>query len=88
MHTHVIHLRLQSVVVTRNCVPGNTSTWKASLGKTYDEWKKFQAPVYLAAVKSISTSRSAGIHHTLQVGDESKWEGYTNGALIPGQTYQ
>lgn len=46
--------------------------------------------MYLAAVKSISEQeqRSAGINHTLQVGDETKWEGYTNGALIPGQKYQ
>lgn len=75
-------------MVTHNCVSGNTSTWRPYLGKTYDEWKESRAPVYLAAVKSISISRSAGIHHTLEVGDESKWEGYTNGVLTPGQKYQ
>lgn len=58
------------------------------LGNTYDDWKASQASAYLATVKSISGSRSGETNHTLQVGDESKWEGYTNGALTPCVKYQ
>lgn len=54
------------------------------LGKTYGDWKESNAVAYLATVMSISNSRSAQTHYTLKVGDESKWENYTNGPLNPG----
>lgn len=57
------------------------------LGKTYGEWKESKAVAYLATVMNISDSRSAETRYTLQVGDESKWENYTNGPLDPGGKY-
>lgn len=58
------------------------------LGKTYAEWKESKAQAYLATVMSISDLRGAQTNYTLHVGDESKWENYTNGPLDPGGIYQ
>lgn len=68
-------------------VSGNFSDWKMYLGNTYNDWKASKAPAYLATVKTISTSRSAANHHTLLVGNGSRWEGYNN-ALNSGGKYR
>ncbi|XP_022610174.1 receptor-type tyrosine-protein phosphatase eta isoform X3 [Seriola dumerili] len=52
------------------------------LGKTYDQWKAKDTPVYLATIRETSVqSRSGNNHLSIEVGDESKWNGYTNGPL-------
>lgn len=59
------------------------------MGNTYDQWKAKDTPVYLAtATNSIFQSRSGESNLTLEVGDESKWKGYTNGILVTGGKYQ
>lgn len=61
---------------------------KDYLGKTYSEWQNGDAPVYLATVIENSfQSRSVQEKLFIQVGDETQWEGYTNGLLNSG-TYQ
>ncbi|TWW75630.1 Receptor-type tyrosine-protein phosphatase eta, partial [Takifugu flavidus] len=67
--------------------PDNSADWRMYLGKTYAEWKESKAQAYLATVMSISDLRGAQTNYTLHVGDESKWENYTNGPLDPGGIY-
>ncbi|XP_041794912.1 receptor-type tyrosine-protein phosphatase eta isoform X3 [Chelmon rostratus] len=76
------------VLVTSN-LPGDPSNWGDFLGKTYNQWKEGDTPVYLATVKeNIFQSRSGESHLNIEVGDESEWEGYTNGALDHNGKYQ
>ncbi|XP_068595959.1 receptor-type tyrosine-protein phosphatase beta [Brachionichthys hirsutus] len=76
------------VLVTQK-LPDETTNWKNYLGKTYDQWKAKETPVYLATVREIILqSRSAESQLSLAVGDESKWEGYTNGLLVTSGKYQ
>ncbi len=57
------------------------------LGKTYNQWKKDETPMYLATVTNFSVTRSEANQLSIQVGDETTWKGYTNGALDAGATY-
>ncbi|XP_029290476.1 receptor-type tyrosine-protein phosphatase eta-like isoform X3 [Cottoperca gobio] len=76
------------VLVTNN-PPDETSDWTKYVGKTYNQWRKKDTPVYLATVtKRLSQSRSGANDLTIEVGDESKWNGYTNGALDANGKYQ
>lgn len=69
--------------------PGNTSDFTKHLGKTYAQWKAKDTPVYLATVtENTFQPRSEKTHLNIVVGDESKWEGYTNGALDPNGKYR
>lgn len=69
---------------------GNTSNRRTYLEKNYDQFKNGKSPVYLATLKekNIARSRSGESHLKIEVGDESIWEGYHNGALNPGEKYQ
>ena len=59
------------------------------MGKTYDQWKAGDTSMYLATVKQTNRqSRSTGSNLNIEVGDETKWEGYTNGALDATGEYQ
>ena len=70
-------------------LPGDTSNLTKYLGKTYSEWKKGDTPVYLATIaKSTFQSRSGENELNVEIGDESKFEGYTNGALDANGKYQ
>lgn len=68
---------------------GNVSNWRSYLGNTYDQWTGKDTPVYLATVtQDIKQVRSVKSFLTIEVGDDSRWEGYRNGALVPGEKYQ
>lgn len=60
------------------------------LEKNYDQFKDRKAPVYLATLRemNITQSRSGESHLNIEVGDESEWKDYRNGALNPGEKYQ
>ncbi|XP_039989379.1 receptor-type tyrosine-protein phosphatase eta isoform X2 [Xiphias gladius] len=76
------------VLVTNNH-PGDTSDLKTYLEKTYDQWRAKDTPVYMATVRETNLqSRSGENHLSIEVGNESKWEGYTNGALDANGKYQ
>uniref|UniRef100_UPI0037E8ED9F receptor-type tyrosine-protein phosphatase eta isoform X2 n=1 Tax=Semicossyphus pulcher TaxID=241346 RepID=UPI0037E8ED9F len=68
----------------------DTSDFKNYLGKTYNQWTAGETLAYLATVKEInpSQSRSAATHLSLEVGDDTRWEGYTNGVLQAKGKYQ
>ncbi|XP_068169430.1 receptor-type tyrosine-protein phosphatase eta-like [Antennarius striatus] len=76
------------VLVTHN-LPDDTTNWRNYLGNTYDQWKAKKTPVYLATVReNILQSRSSENPLRIEVGDGSKWEGYTNGVLVTSGIYQ
>lgn len=59
------------------------------MGKTYNQWKAGETPVYLATVTETAfQSRSGENDLDIEIGDESKFEGYTNGALDATGKYQ
>ncbi|XP_072241597.1 receptor-type tyrosine-protein phosphatase eta [Leuresthes tenuis] len=59
------------------------------LEKTYDEWKANSAKAYLATViNNTFQSRSSHEHLEIDIANGSTWNGYTNGALNPGETYR
>ncbi|KAK5622244.1 hypothetical protein CRENBAI_007283 [Crenichthys baileyi] len=59
------------------------------LEKTYDDWKKKLAQVYLATVVSyITTSRSSTNSLEISVGTKSTWKVYRNDVLDPSGTYK
>ncbi|XP_070827425.1 receptor-type tyrosine-protein phosphatase eta-like [Chaetodon trifascialis] len=81
-------IRNVGVLVTNN-LPGDTSDWGGFLGKTYDQWKEGDTPVYLATVAENNLeSRSGESHLNIEVGDGSAWNGYTNGGLDSNGKYQ
>ncbi|XP_041852407.1 receptor-type tyrosine-protein phosphatase eta isoform X2 [Melanotaenia boesemani] len=70
------------------------------LGKTYADWSKGSTPVYLATVIPI-TSQSRSIQDlqtkstnssnnpiSIVIGNGAQWEGYLNGPLTAGESYQ
>ncbi|XP_010764284.1 receptor-type tyrosine-protein phosphatase eta-like, partial [Notothenia coriiceps] len=77
------------VLVTNDLKSSDTANWTQGLRKTYSEWKAKPTSVYLATVTEIhSQKRSGESHFNIAVGDESKWNGYTNGALDANGKYQ
>ncbi|XP_034734384.1 receptor-type tyrosine-protein phosphatase eta [Etheostoma cragini] len=59
------------------------------VGKTYEQWKGSETSGYMAtAVRLQTQTRSGASHLNIVVGDETKWAGYTNGALDPKGQYQ
>ncbi|KAI3371524.1 hypothetical protein L3Q82_024105, partial [Scortum barcoo] len=69
------------VLVTDN-LTANATDLVRYLNKTYAEWKAKETQVYLATVTEKKyQSRSEMQHLTIEVGNESKWKGYTNGPL-------
>nr|XP_019957680.1 PREDICTED: receptor-type tyrosine-protein phosphatase eta-like [Paralichthys olivaceus] len=77
------------VLVTNNPPDNYTSHLKEYVGKTYDQWRDDKTPVYLATVRETKLqSRSAGNYLSITVGDETKWEGYSNGALDANGQYR
>ncbi|KAK9516915.1 hypothetical protein VZT92_024823 [Zoarces viviparus] len=76
-------------VLVTNALPGNTSDFTKYVGKTYKQWQEKNTPVYMATVEeNIFHSRSEVSHRDIVIGDESKWNGYTNGALTSKGKYQ
>ncbi|XP_036964427.1 receptor-type tyrosine-protein phosphatase beta-like isoform X4 [Acanthopagrus latus] len=75
------------VLVTEK-IPDNTSDLTKYLSSTYDQWKKGSTPVYLATVRSIPLTRSQATHLSIEIGDESKYLDYTNGALTANREYK
>ncbi|MED6257088.1 hypothetical protein ATANTOWER_009842 [Ataeniobius toweri] len=66
-----------------------SSNLEKFLVKTYDDWKKKSAQVYLATVVSyITTSRSSTNSLEISVGTKSTWEVYRNDVLDPSGTYK
>ncbi|XP_059191053.1 receptor-type tyrosine-protein phosphatase eta isoform X2 [Centropristis striata] len=77
------------VLVTNSPASDQLSNLTEYVGKTYAQWQAKDTPVYLAAVRdNIFQSRSAERHLTIEVGNGSKFEGYTNGALAATKKYQ
>ncbi|XP_028263428.1 tenascin-X isoform X3 [Parambassis ranga] len=64
----------------------NSSNLGMYLGNTYGDWTKQKAPVYLATVRRTTFTRSSDM--VIIIGDDSTWEGYSNGALNPGNKYR
>lgn len=70
-------------------LPGATSNLTEYLGKTYNQWRAKETAVYLATVEeNIFQSRSAEDKLSIEIGDDSKWAGYSNGALDGNGKYQ
>ncbi|XP_035013187.2 receptor-type tyrosine-protein phosphatase eta isoform X2 [Hippoglossus stenolepis] len=77
------------VLVTNNLAGVDTSNLKKYMGKTYDQWRAADTPMYLATVKETNPqSRSGGNPLNIEVGDETIWKNYTNGALEATGEYQ
>ncbi|XP_062245321.1 receptor-type tyrosine-protein phosphatase eta isoform X2 [Platichthys flesus] len=77
------------VLVANNPVGVDTSNLNKYIGNTYDQWKKGETQIYLATVKETNPqSRSGENHLNIEVGDQTKWNGYTNGALEATGHYQ
>ncbi|KAL7403339.1 hypothetical protein ABVT39_027926 [Epinephelus coioides] len=76
------------VLVTKK-QPDATSNLTKYLGKTYRQWKAGDTPVYLATVRENELqTRSGESDLIIEVGDETRWEGYTNGVLDANGKYQ
>ncbi|KAM8891688.1 receptor-type tyrosine-protein phosphatase beta isoform 1-T1 [Spinachia spinachia] len=79
-------------VLVTNKLPGATSDFTKYVGKTYQEWRKKATPVYMATVKTVTdtsfTARSEEGSLDIEIGDDTKWEGYFNGALEAKGKYQ
>ncbi|XP_049429858.1 receptor-type tyrosine-protein phosphatase eta [Epinephelus fuscoguttatus] len=76
------------VLVTKN-QPDDTSNLTKYLGKTYRQWKAGDTPVYLATVRENELqTRSGESDLIIEVGDDTTWEGYTNGVLDANGKYQ
>ncbi|XP_044212573.1 receptor-type tyrosine-protein phosphatase eta isoform X1 [Thunnus albacares] len=77
------------VLVTDNSPDVNASNLRAYLGKTYQQWSEKSTSVFLATVKDNDfQSRSGESYLIVEIGDESKWNSYTNGALKATEKYQ
>ncbi|KAM7003473.1 receptor-type tyrosine-protein phosphatase eta-like [Tautogolabrus adspersus] len=67
----------------------DTSDFRSYLGKTYTEWKAGDTQAYLATVKETNfKTRSGESQLNIEVGDDTTWKGYTNGALQSNGKYQ
>ncbi|XP_037623767.1 receptor-type tyrosine-protein phosphatase eta isoform X4 [Sebastes umbrosus] len=77
-------------VLVTNALPSDTSNLAKYVGKTYDQWKAKETPVYLATVakNTFSSKRSGESHLNIEVGNGSSWKGYTNGVLEANGKYQ
>ncbi|XP_075944930.1 receptor-type tyrosine-protein phosphatase eta-like [Anarhichas minor] len=76
-------------VLVTNALPGDTSDFTKYVGKTYKQWQQNDTPVYMATVvENIFQSRSGVSDRDIEIGDESKWNGYTNGALTANGIYR
>ncbi|XP_077424965.1 receptor-type tyrosine-protein phosphatase eta-like [Vanacampus margaritifer] len=76
------------VLVTENIKESDTAK-REYLGKTYQQWIDKQSPVYLATIKKRNAqSRSEENMLSVDIGDGSEWEGYTNGALHSNRRYR
>ncbi|XP_060931826.1 receptor-type tyrosine-protein phosphatase beta-like isoform X5 [Limanda limanda] len=77
------------VLVKNNPDGVDASNLKKYMRNTYDQWRAGKTPMYLATVKERNPqSRSGGNHLNIEVGDQTKWNGYTNGALDATGQYQ
>ncbi|XP_077372151.1 receptor-type tyrosine-protein phosphatase eta isoform X2 [Festucalex cinctus] len=77
------------VLVTENIKESDAANLTNYLGKTYQQWIDKQSPVYLATIKKRNAqSRSEENMLSVDIGDGSEWEGYTNGALRGNRRYQ
>uniref|UniRef100_UPI003AACB5E9 receptor-type tyrosine-protein phosphatase eta n=1 Tax=Centroberyx gerrardi TaxID=166262 RepID=UPI003AACB5E9 len=78
-----------AVLVTDNINAVDTSNLTQYLVNTYQEWSIEATSVYLATVKdNLIQSRSGGNQLTINIGDETEWEGYINGVLKANEQYQ
>ncbi|XP_068578957.1 receptor-type tyrosine-protein phosphatase eta-like [Cebidichthys violaceus] len=76
-------------VLVKNALPGDTSDLTKYVGKTYKQWQEKDTPVYMATVVENNFQSRSGVDHlSIVIGDESKWNGYTNGALMANGKYQ
>ncbi|KAM7414244.1 hypothetical protein PAMA_019185 [Pampus argenteus] len=76
-------------VLVGNSFPNNVDNMTTYLGKTYQQWHEKSTPVYLATVRDNNVqSRSGESYLSIQIGDESKWGSYTNGALKATERYR
>ncbi|XP_029951415.1 receptor-type tyrosine-protein phosphatase beta isoform X5 [Salarias fasciatus] len=73
------------VLVTTKTI-ANCSDCATYLGKTYEDFKKGNAPAYLATVTALQSSRSAQ-DLSIEVGNNAVWEGYPNSALEANTRY-
>uniref|UniRef100_A0A673B464 protein-tyrosine-phosphatase n=1 Tax=Sphaeramia orbicularis TaxID=375764 RepID=A0A673B464_9TELE len=70
------------VLVTDNLGGFFTLINNEYLSSTYNDWKAKKTTAYLATIQDIKPqSRSTNNTLTIQIGDESTWEGYSNGPL-------
>ncbi|XP_061826005.1 receptor-type tyrosine-protein phosphatase eta-like isoform X1 [Nerophis lumbriciformis] len=77
------------VLITDNVNAADTSNMTQYLEKTYQQWEDKNTSTYLATVKERNVlSRSQETNVVVDIGDGSKWEGYTNGALHGNGRYQ
>ncbi|TNN87990.1 Receptor-type tyrosine-protein phosphatase eta [Liparis tanakae] len=68
---------------------GDISEFDKFVGKTYKQWQEDDTPVYMATVVENSfLSRSGDNLLNIEIGDQSQWKGYTNGALEANGKYQ
>ncbi|XP_068458580.1 receptor-type tyrosine-protein phosphatase eta-like [Clinocottus analis] len=74
-------------VLVTDDLPGDNSM--KYVGKTHKQWREKDTPVYMATViENHFQSRSGAGHLNIEIGNESKWEGYTNGPLEANGKYQ
>ncbi|KAF7668966.1 hypothetical protein LDENG_00273380, partial [Lucifuga dentata] len=77
------------VLVTNNIDGVDTLNLKQYLVKTYADWSALSTSVYLATVtQKFLQTRSSTNHLTLDIGDTTHWEAYTNGVLKDNEQYQ
>ncbi|CAN9498789.1 unnamed protein product [Ophioblennius macclurei] len=74
-------------VLVKKTASGDCSNCTDRVGKTYAEFKNGDTSVYLATVTPLTSSRNAQ-ELNIEVGDDSVWEGYRNGALDANTNYQ
>ncbi|XP_078113681.1 receptor-type tyrosine-protein phosphatase eta-like isoform X1 [Sander vitreus] len=78
-------------VLVTNTFSGNTSDSLKYVEKNYNQWKAGETPGYMATVNNWTQpiqTRSVESYLNIEIGDESKWNGYTNGALDATGHYQ
>ncbi|XP_071395777.1 receptor-type tyrosine-protein phosphatase eta-like [Centroberyx affinis] len=76
------------VLVTNNINAVDPSNLKQYLVNTYQEWTRQATSVYLATVKdNLIQSRSGGNQLVINIGDATKWNGYSNGVLTANEQY-
>ncbi|XP_029379134.1 receptor-type tyrosine-protein phosphatase beta-like isoform X3 [Echeneis naucrates] len=79
-------IKYVAVLVTEN-PPGDDL--KTYLDQSYDDWKAGKTQAYLATIMEVDVpSRSTEDNLIMNVGNGSKWNGYTNGPLEAKGRYQ